>query len=658
MPPFRGGQTVTVDETIVVRWGSEERRFAPGDSVVLGREPDCAAVLAAPSVSRRHAELRFADGRWTIVDLNSTQGMYRDGQRVGEVVLSGPTTVVLGNPETGERVELVPADDRTETVDDLAPPLVAASATELPMRPGGQLREEELSGATVVTGHGLNVSSAGSSITVQPGQQVVIGRDAGCDITSSNPTVSRRHLQISHDGTKWVAEDLGSSGGTFLDGRRVERTDLAGNMALWLGDPDTGERVVTSTSGERALTASQRIERASRGRGGLVLAGVGVVALIALVAGILALRGGGTSSPDNAQLARATVKLVVDGGSGSGTVIDAGKGLILTNSHVVKPQAPGQALAFGEAASDLPPDPQNIVVAVAPDLDKAAEPKFRAQVVAYDGYMDLAVVKITNTVAGSVIAADDLKDLHQIEIGDSDAVRSGDDLRVVGFPGVAESEAATLTRGVVSGSVSDNRLQTNRSLLNIDAKIEPGNSGGLAVDGKGRLIGVPSQSRTDRSSGARIDSMRPINLAKDLIAKAKKGEDYASPYVRPLTGKEALGGFDIITPTISSGFALGCSNAAVSSVGAGDRSVSIAFDYSGFEADAHQDMLVAVVAGRDVLGSVATTDQFPFRWQESGTACVTVPLDKAASAGTFSVVFLIGPNYERSTTGTTFTIGA
>jgi pSer/pThr/pTyr-binding forkhead associated (FHA) protein len=643
---------VTVDETIVVRWGGQERRFAPGDTVVLGRDPASAVVLSAPSVSRRHAELRFADGRWSLVDLGSTQGVYRDGQRVGEVVVDGTVAVVLGNADTGERVELVATDDRTETVDGAG----FAAPTELPQRPGGQLREEELSGATVVTGHGINVSCAGTSLTVQPGQQVVIGRDAGADITSTNPTVSRQHLQISHDGSTWVAEDLGSSGGTFLDGRRVTKTDLAGSMALWLGDPDTGERVVTVTSGERTLTAAQRIERASRGRSGLVLAGVAVVALLALLAGLLALRSGGSSSPDNAQLARASVKLIVDGGSGSGTVIDAKQGLILTNSHVVKPQAPGQALVFGLSASDLEPDPQNIIVAVAPDLDKAAEPKFRAQVVAYDGYLDLAVVKITNTVAGAVIASDDLKDLHQIEIGDSDAVRSGDDLRVVGFPGVAESEAATLTKGVVSGAEPDNRLQTNRSLLNIDAKIEPGNSGGLAVDSKGRLIGVPSQSRTDRASGARIDAMRPVNLAKDLIAKAKAGDDYASPYVRPLTGKEALSGFDVITPTISSGFALGCANAAVTSASEGDTSVSLAFDYSGFEADAHQDMLVAVTAGRDVLGTVETKDQFPFRWQASGSACVTVPLKAGLAKGTYAVALLVGPNYERSASGVTFTV--
>ena len=50
-----------------------------------------------------------------------------------------------------------------------------------------------------------------------------------------------------------------------------------------------------------------------------------------------------------------------------------------------------------------PADPRQIVIAVSPGLDKVAEPKYVASVVASDGYLDLAVMKITGTVGGGPV---------------------------------------------------------------------------------------------------------------------------------------------------------------------------------------------------------------------------------------------------------------
>ena len=72
------------------------------------------------------------------------------------MVLEGATSVMLGHPERGGRVEMVPdREERTEVVNGLAPP----TPTEIPdQRPGGNLRSAELTGATVVSGDALHVS--------------------------------------------------------------------------------------------------------------------------------------------------------------------------------------------------------------------------------------------------------------------------------------------------------------------------------------------------------------------------------------------------------------------------------------------------------------------------------------------------------------------
>src|SRR3954447_17132168 len=105
---------MTVDETIQVRWSGGDERFAPGDRVVIGRETDCRVRLSHPSVSRHHAELTFADGRWLLRDLDSSQGSHRAGTRFRELPIAGSVTVVFGNPTDGDAVDLTVVDDRTE----------------------------------------------------------------------------------------------------------------------------------------------------------------------------------------------------------------------------------------------------------------------------------------------------------------------------------------------------------------------------------------------------------------------------------------------------------------------------------------------------------------------------------------------------------------
>lgn len=74
-------------------------------AVVLGRHEGCDIVLDDSSVSRRHARLELHRGRYTIVDLGSTNGTFVNGIRIGTKVLEPGDTVTLGTTTCTFKVE-------------------------------------------------------------------------------------------------------------------------------------------------------------------------------------------------------------------------------------------------------------------------------------------------------------------------------------------------------------------------------------------------------------------------------------------------------------------------------------------------------------------------------------------------------------------------
>jgi Protein of unknown function (DUF3662)/FHA domain len=81
-----------------LRVGSKRHELA-NDKVVLGRSRDCDITLEDPNVSRRHAEIRRENGAFWIVDLNSTNGIEVNGERVDRARLSDSDTILIGKTE-------------------------------------------------------------------------------------------------------------------------------------------------------------------------------------------------------------------------------------------------------------------------------------------------------------------------------------------------------------------------------------------------------------------------------------------------------------------------------------------------------------------------------------------------------------------------------
>ena len=136
--------------------------------------------------------------------------------------------------------------------------------------------------------------------------------------------------------------------------------------------------------------------------------------------------------------------------SGSGVIIDAAEGIIVTNYHVV---ADGQSYRVDLADGRL--------------LD--------AELIGTDLATDLAVLRIR--AAG----------LTQVEMVDSDTLRTGDLAFAVGYPLGLDQ---TLTMGVISGLNRSGMGDAVEDYIQTDAAVNSGNSGGPLLDSRGRLIGI------------------------------------------------------------------------------------------------------------------------------------------------------------------------
>jgi len=190
-------------------------------------------------------------------------------------------------------------------------------------------------------------------------------------------------------------------------------------------------------------------------------------------------------------------------GTGSGSIVDP-RGVVLTNFHVVGDPESG----------DLANSDGIVGIAITSNPRQPAVPTFLAQVVEGDPNLDLAIVRIVSDLEGNQL--DQCLTLPTLGVGDPDSVQVGDELAIIGFPGIG-GNSVTLTRGIVSGFESEGGQDA--AWIKTDAEINPGNSGGAAVSSDGSLVGVPSQVVVDQSTGAgQLGRIRPVNFASEWLA--------------------------------------------------------------------------------------------------------------------------------------------
>jgi ABC-type multidrug transport system ATPase subunit/pSer/pThr/pTyr-binding forkhead associated (FHA) protein len=182
-------------------------RLEPG-YVLVGRAHQASLRLEDHQVSGRHCLLRIGQGRATVEDLGSTNGTYLNGHPLP------PYQAVPLNP--GDQIRVGPFHLVLAT----RPP---SSPRPLPLSVGREKREGTISfrpeREKQASTKRLNLAVLGKS-------ELLIGRAPDCDIRLSHPAVSRYHARLRRRRAGWLAEDLGSIDGTFVDGLRLVRPTL------------------------------------------------------------------------------------------------------------------------------------------------------------------------------------------------------------------------------------------------------------------------------------------------------------------------------------------------------------------------------------------------------------------------------------------------
>jgi len=164
---------------------------------------------------------------------------------------------------------------------------------------------------------------------------------------------------------------------------------------------------------------------------------------------------------------------------GSGVIVDARKGYILTNAHVIK------------GADEI-------------KVNLIDEREFTAKVIGADEETDVALIQIS------------AKNLTELALADSDKARPGDFVVAIGNPfGLRH----TVTSGIVSatGRSGIGDPDSFQDYIQTDASINPGNSGGALVNFQGELIGLNSAILSRSGGNIGIGFAIPSNIARQVM---------------------------------------------------------------------------------------------------------------------------------------------
>ena len=169
--------------------------------------------------------------------------------------------------------------------------------------------------------------------------------------------------------------------------------------------------------------------------------------------------------------------------AGSGVIVDAARGYVLTNHHVIK-------------------DAEQVLVTL---KDRR---QFQARVIGSDPGTDVAVVQI------------EARDLVALRFGDSDQLNVGDYVIAIGNPfGIGQ----TVTSGIVSAlGRSGLSPEGFEDFIQTDASINPGNSGGALVNLRGELIGINTAIIGPAGGNVGIGFAVPANMSRTVMNQIVK----------------------------------------------------------------------------------------------------------------------------------------
>ena len=219
----RPGETMIVEQpSTVMAWlavtaGPDKGKtyqLNEGDTTI-GRGKENDLVIADAGVSRRHAAVKHLQGKFIVDDLGSSGGTKVNNQAVGGKVVHTGSTITVG------QTQMAIVDVQAQQVEGPAASSEGATMVEQPAVGGGVL--------VVQSG-----PDAGKSFNL-PQDDTTIGRDPECEIQLTDPAVSRQHAVIRRKGDEYTVHDLGSSGGTQVDGESLAGVGLSPGDVISIG---------------------------------------------------------------------------------------------------------------------------------------------------------------------------------------------------------------------------------------------------------------------------------------------------------------------------------------------------------------------------------------------------------------------------------------
>jgi ABC-type multidrug transport system ATPase subunit/pSer/pThr/pTyr-binding forkhead associated (FHA) protein len=204
------------------------------EPLTIGRHPTNQLVIDVPTVSAEHASLEYRAGVYHLIDRGSRNGTFVNGQRVDEIDLKDDDLIRLGE--------------------------MGSTAVTLTYR-GGQAPQAASLDQFDLAAH----------------DALSIGRAAECDLVLDSPLVSRHHARLERSGPAHLLIDLGSTNGTYVNSRRIDRVELHAGDVVQIGPyrfthhPGQLSQVISVQRGRLdALHLTRRVD-ARHGDGGRII---------------------------------------------------------------------------------------------------------------------------------------------------------------------------------------------------------------------------------------------------------------------------------------------------------------------------------------------------------------------------------------------------
>lgn len=249
---------------LIIESGAGRREVPIGDVCRIGRDKSNELALEDPGLSRRHCRITREGDTFILEDLKSANGTQRNEEPVDRVVLEDGDTIQVGGvglrfslldvasagasaQPTHDEIELDFGGDEIDLGGDIQLEDPRLEAPEAPARPSAPRPPTPRPAATAPSGAGgagtggryevvfATGERAGERVRMA-GDRITMGRRSSNTVVFKDTKVSGVHAEVAMEGARVVLRDLGSTNGTFLEGKRIDEIPLDHGDRVSVGD--------------------------------------------------------------------------------------------------------------------------------------------------------------------------------------------------------------------------------------------------------------------------------------------------------------------------------------------------------------------------------------------------------------------------------------